>query len=85
MSTQQLAAASGVEVRLIRALLKADIACGRIRISLDARRHGVYELCPAYDEELRAQLAAARRLLTRHGFRVSTASEAVRRGSRNDR
>jgi hypothetical protein len=73
----ELAAASGVPTRLIRALLKDDIDCGRVRISLDERRHGIYELSEDYDGELQEALAAATRLLTKHGRVVTMRRESA--------
>lgn len=72
-----LAAASGVPAHRIRPLLKADIDCGRVRIELDERRHGIYSLSEDYDGELQEALAAATRLLTKHGRVVTMRKEVA--------
>jgi hypothetical protein len=70
MGSAALAAASGVPRSVVSALLKGDIACGRVvRHQIDG---GVeFELVREFDERLRQRLARARALLVRHGFTVS--------------
>jgi DNA-binding transcriptional ArsR family regulator len=73
----ELAAASGVPAMRIRGLLKADIDRGRVRIRLDGRGYGIYELAEDYDGELQEALAAATRLLTKHGRIVTMRRESA--------
>lgn len=53
------------QTALVGALLKADLARGRVRLC-----NGIYEWNHDHDDALARELSAAARLLRRHGYRV---------------
>lgn len=73
----QLARAAGVDdTRRVRAILKADIDLGRIRLAATGVCRAVtYSIAEDFDGDLHEQLKAARALLIRHGYSVSLSRE----------
>lgn len=65
-TSRELAAAAGVPTSSVVACLKGDLATGRVR-----HRGQLYELSPEWDADMEEQLAAARSLLRRHGWKVT--------------
>lgn len=65
-SRQLMAAADLPKIALVSALLKHDLAIGRV-----VRDGYVYELNPSWDADETAQVQAAIRLLRRRGFTVA--------------
>jgi hypothetical protein len=69
LTAAELAKAADLKATaLVYALLKPDVARGRVHV-----RDGAYEWNRHYDEELAAELAAAAALLKRHGYKVERA------------
>ena len=66
MRSEHLAPLANIAVTTVSALLRRDVLKGRIQC-----RAGWYSLNGGYDDELLKELAAATRLLRRHGFTVT--------------
>ena len=67
----ELALVAGIPSSLVGAILKADIASGRVNRREGARGHQQYELAAGFDERLRRRIARARALLVHHGYAVT--------------
>lgn len=68
---RELAAVAGIEAALVSALLKADLASGRVRRVRDATGRQMYENNPDHDDQAEQQIRAAVALLRRHGWRCT--------------
>lgn len=68
---RELAAVAGVESALVSALLKADLASGRVHRVRDATGRQMYEINPDHNDQAEQQIRAAVALLRRHGWRCT--------------
>lgn len=68
---RELAAVAGVEPALVTALLKVDLASGRVIRVRDATGRQMYEINPNHNDQAEQQIRAAVALLRRHGWRCT--------------